>query len=67
MFPGNFILHSEVAVEKLGGWQSVCVADGLEFGHHFRGGEETKEKAFNRLSLFKSQASQFLVLQILLL
>ena len=56
-----------MAVEELGGGQSVGPEDGSQPGHHIRCGEKTEEKASYRLSLLESQASQLLGLPILLL
>ena len=56
-----------MALEELGGGQSVGLEDGSKPGDHIRRGEETEEKAANRLSLLESEASQLLGLPILLL
>ena len=61
------VLYSTVALEELGGGQGVRAQDGPQPRHHIRRGEETEEKAANRLSLLESQASQLLGLPILLL
>ena len=45
-FPGNTVLHSPMAVEKLGVWEDPSPDDGPGPGHHIRGGEATEEEAF---------------------
>jgi len=65
--PGNSLLHSALALEKLGGWKGVCPSDGPQPRHHIRCGEKTEEKTTYRLLIFKSKTPQFLGLQILLL
>ena len=41
---GYTLLHSSVALEKLGGGQGVGSQDGSEPRHHIRCGEKTEEK-----------------------
>ena len=56
-----------MAVEKLGSGQGCRPTDGLELGHHLRGGEEVEEEATDRLHVLQSQAPQLLGVPILLL
>lgn len=56
-----------MAVEKLGGRQSVCSTHGPQPGDHLRGGEEAQEEAADRLHVFQSQAPQLLGISILFL
>ena len=41
---GNFVLHSEMAVEKLGSRKSIYTENGSQFGCSVRHGQETKEE-----------------------
>ena len=66
-FSGHSILRSKMVVEKLGGWQSISSSNGLESRNNLRSRKETQEKTADRLPLFQLKASQFLVLQVLLL
>lgn len=42
--PGDTLLHPEMALEELGGRQSVGLENGLESRNHIRCGEEIKEE-----------------------
>ena len=64
---GNSLLYSSLAVEKLGGWEGFCPADGPQPRHHIRCGEKAEEKTSYRLLVFESKTPQFVGLQILLL
>ena len=50
-FSGNTILHSPMAVEKLGVWENPSPDDGSGPWYHIRGGEATEKEAFARLPL----------------
>ena len=64
---GNPILHSSMALEKLGGWQAFRLKNGSRLGHHHRSRKEAKEEITTGLSLCQFEKSQFLGLQIFLL
>ena len=63
----NPVLHSEVALEKLGGGQNHGPYDGPGRGGGERGGEEAEEEAVAGLSLRQFEEPQLVGLQILLL
>ena len=56
-----------MAVEELGGRQSVGLKNGFKPGDHIRRGEETEEKTSHRLPVLQPQTPQLLGLQIFLL
>lgn len=41
---GNFVLHTSMALEKLGGWEDPCAYDGLGHRNLLRNREEAKEE-----------------------
>ena len=67
IFSGNPLLHSSVALEKLGGWQDIGPQNGSRSGDHLGGWKETKEEITSWLPVCKSKKPQLLGLQIFLL
>ena len=64
---GNFVLHSEMAVEKLGSRKSIYTENGSQFRCSVRHGQETKEEIAHWLPLLQSKAAQFLGLSVFFL
>lgn len=64
-FPGDTILHTEMAVEGLGGREDSRPDDGPRHRSLLRGREETEEENASRLSVGKSSLPQLVGLQIL--
>ena len=54
---GNLILHSTMAVEKLGSRQNSSVNDGFGLRYHIRSRKTTKEETATGLPLLKPQKS----------
>ena len=48
---GNFVLHSEMAVEELGSRKSIHTENGSQFRRSVRHGQETKEEIAHWLPL----------------
>ena len=65
--PGHPVLHTKMAVEKLGGWEDHCAHDGLGHWGRVRGGEEAEEEASAGLPVRQPEEPQLVGLQILLL
>ena len=56
-FTGNLILHSTMAVEKLGSRKNSSVNDGFGLRYHIRSRKTTKEETATGLPLLKPQKS----------
>lgn len=56
-FSGNLILHSAMAVEKLGSRKNSSVNDGFGLRYHIRSRKTTKEETATGLPLLKPQKS----------